>query len=177
MSNSFIMWSLAVAPWLTLFFMKKEEVKRWMPVAMFAVVLATMIGDIGIRLGVWATREPTYPFSQMLPLFYGVMPVLTIWTFKFTHGRFGLYMITNTILDIFFNFFLLAYFLPSRGIVDFNMSPFSALLVTLLHAAVIYGYQMWQDDVLLKTESRTKYNLQPAATKPFRDKSKNDERD
>lgn len=175
MSNSFIMWSLTLGPWLTLFFMKKEEVKRWMPVAMFAIVLATIIGDIGIRLGVWATREPIYPFAQMLPFFYGTMPVLTIWVFKFTYGRFWPYMIANTVLDVGFNFFLLAYFLPSRGIVDFNISPFLSLPVTLLHAAVIYGYQIWQDDVLINTDNLAEYNIRPAAAKPLTHKPKSDD--
>lgn len=175
MNNSFIMWSLALLPWLSLFFMRKEEIKRWMPVALFAVVLTTIIGDIGIGLGVWATRESTYPFNEMLPYFYGTMPVLTIWVFKFTYGHFWTYMITNTILDIVFNFFILDYFLPSRGIVDFNMSPFLSLPVTLLHAVVIYGYQMWQDDALLATNRLTEHNIQPAAAKPLVQQPKDDE--
>ncbi|BBB90191.1 MAG TPA: hypothetical protein PKA28_06490 [Methylomusa anaerophila] len=177
MSNSFIMWLLTLVPWLTLFFMKKEEIKRWMPVAMFAVVLATIIGDIGIRLGVWATREPTFPFSQILPFFYGVMPVLTIWVFKFTYRHFWPYMITNLILDVVFNFFILGYFLPGRGIVDFNISPLLSLPITLLHAVVIYGYQMWQDEALLNTDSFTKYNIKPAVAKLFTNNSKDDESD
>ena len=148
-----------------------------MPVAMFAVVLTTIIGDIGIQLRVWATRESTYPFNEMLPYFYGTMPVLTIWVFKFTYSHFSAYMITNTILDIFFNFVILGYFLPSRGIVDFNISPFLSLPVTLLHAVIIYGYQMWQDDVLLNTDKVSEYNIQPAAAKPFEHEPKDDEND
>ncbi len=173
MSNNFIMWSLALVPWLTLFLMKKDDIKRWMPVAMFAVVLTTIIGDIGVRLGVWATQESPYPFNEMLPYFYGTMPVLTIWVFRFTYGRFWPYMITNTILDIVFNFFILNYFLPSRGIIDFNISPFLSLPVTLLHAVVIYGYQMWQDDVLLINHS-TAHHIRPAAAKPFMHSSEDD---
>ena len=148
-----------------------------MPVAMFAVVLTTIIGDIGIQIGVWATREPTYPFNEMLPYFYGTMPVLTIWVFKFTYGHFGTYMITNTILDIFFNFFMLGYFLPVRGIVDFNISPFLSLPVTLLHAVIIYGYQMWQDDALLAINRLTEHNIQPATAKPLVQQPKDDKND
>lgn len=167
MSNSFIMWSLALVPWLTLFFMKKEEIKHWMPVAMFAVILSILIGDIGIRLGVWSSRESIYPFNEMQPYFFGTMPVLTIWVFKLTYGRFGSYMIANLFLDIVFNFILLGYFLPSRGMINFNISPFLSLPVTLLHAAVIYGYQMWQDDALLTTGKVSTYNIQPAVAKPL----------
>ncbi|QDR80312.1 hypothetical protein [Sporomusa termitida] len=177
MSNSFIMWSLTIVPWLSLFFMKKNEIKHWMPVATFAVVLTTIIGDIGIRLGFWATRESIYPFAQMLPYAFGIMPVLTIWVFKFTYERFWLYMVTNTILDIGFNFFLLNYFLSSRGIIDINISPFLSLPITLMHAVVIYGYQRWQDDVLLSTRNVAEYKCQPAAAKPFANLPKDEEND
>ena len=148
-------------PWLSLFFMKKEEVKHWMPVSMFALVLTIIIHDVGTTLGFWATRESTFPFYQMIPYFFGTMPVLTIWVFKLTYGDFGKYFITNTVLDIGSNFFLLNYFLPNRGILDFSISPFLSLPITFVHTVVIYGYQMWQDDVLfdIKELSLTTYNL------------------
>jgi len=147
--------------------MKKEEVKRWMPVAMFAIVLTTIIHDVGTTLGFWATQESTFPFDQMLPYYYGTMPVLTIWVFKFTYGYFGMYFVTNTILDIGFNYFLLNYFLPSRGILDFNISPLPSVLITLMHAVLIYGYQTWQDDILLHTKNIIISHIQPAAAKPL----------
>ena len=168
MSNSIIMWSMFFIPWLSLFFMKKEEVKRWMPVTVFAVLLTTIIHDIGTTLGFWATREAPFPFNQMLPYYFGTMPVLTMWVFKFTYGRFWPYMVTNTILDIGFNFFLLNYFLPSRGVFEFNISPLSSLPITIMHAVVIYGYQMWQDDVFARTERiSASPKLHPTAAKPL----------
>jgi len=161
------MWSMFLLPWFSLFLMKKTEVKHWMPVAMFAVVLSTIIHDIGTTLGFWATRESLFPFYEMFPYYFGTMPVLTIWVFKFTYGRFGMYFITNTILDIGFNFFLLNYFLPSRGLFEFSISPILSLPITLVHAIVIYGYQMWQDDVLFDTKKIIINNIQPAVAKPL----------
>lgn len=154
-------------PWLSLFFMKKEEVKRWMPVAVFAALLSMVIHDIGVTLGFWATLEAPFPFYQILPYYLGFMPVLTIWVFKFTYSRFGLYMATNIILDIGFNFILLNYFLPSRGIFNFNLPPLLSLPITLTHAVVIYVYQIWQDNVLLSTREIQNYKLQPSAAKPL----------
>ena len=171
------MWSMFFMPWLSLFFMKKEEVKRWMPVAMFSLVLTTIIHDIGTTLGFWATRESFYPFYEMIPYYFGVMPVLTIWVFKFTYGHFARYFATNIILDIGFNFFLLNYFLPSRGILDFNISPFPSLLITLTHAVVIYGYQIWQDDILLDTQNVIVNSIQPAAAKPLLNQQEDETKD
>lgn len=163
------MWSMFLIPWLSLFFLHSGEIRRWMPVAMFTVVLSTIIHDVGTTLGFWATQESTFPFYQMIPYYYGAMPVLTVWVFKFTYGRFFTYMVTNTILDIGFNFFLLDYFLPSRGIMNFSISPFLSLPITLLHAASIYSYQMWQDNALFGVKNMIANNIQPAAAKPLSD--------
>lgn len=143
------MWSMLFVPWLTLFFMNKSDVKRWMPVAMVAVVITTIIHDVGTTLRFWSVRESVFPFYQMLPYYYGTMPVLTMWVFKFSFGRFWVYMLINIILDIGFNFFMLSYFFTLRGIMDFNISPFLSLPITLIHAIVIYGYQIWMDHGLV----------------------------
>ena len=177
MSNSVIMWSMFFIPWLSLFFLYKEEIRHWMPVAMFAVVLTTIINDIGATLGFWVNQESTFPFHQMLPYYYGAMPVLTIWIFKFTYGRFVTYMVTNIILDIGFNFFLLNYFLPSRGIMSFNISPFLSLLITLMHAVIIYGYQMWQVGINFDPEPIIVNTIQPAVAKPLPNQQEDDNKD
>ncbi len=171
------MWSMFFIPWLSLFFMKKEEVKRWMPVAMFALVLTIIVNDVGIVLGFWVIQESIFPFYAMNPYFFGTMPVITIWVFKLTYGHFRKYFIINTILDIAFNFLVLSYFLPSRGIFDFNISPFLSLPITLVHAIVIYGYQMWQDGVLLDTKHIIANNIQPAAAKPLSNHQQDEEND
>jgi len=171
------MWSMWFGPWLSLFFMKKEEIKRWMPVAMFALVLTVIIHEVGTTLGFWATRESIFPFHQMMPYYFGTMPVLTMWVFKFTYGRFGMYFIINTILDIGFNFFLLNYLLPNRGIFDFYISPLLSLPITLMHAVVIYGYQMWQNGVPLDAKSRFASSMQPAVAKPLFNQQEDEKED
>lgn len=168
MSNQILLLSMLIVPWLTLFFMKKESIKRYMPAAIFATATAILISDIGVRLGIWVIKETLYPLSQVLPHYYGTMPVLTMWVLRFTYERFGVYMITNLILDIGFNFFLLNTFFPSRGIIDFNISPLRALPITLVHAVAIYGYQMWQENISVRSEKpKLTPNLQPAAAKPL----------
>jgi hypothetical protein len=177
LSTNVIMWSMLFIPWSSLFLMKKDEARRWMPVAMFAVVLSTIIHDVGTALGFWATRESTFPFYQMFPYYFGTMPVLTIWVFKYTYGRFWMYFVINTILDIGFNFFLLNYFLPSRGIYEFSISPFLSLPITLMHAVLIYGYQMWLDNIPLYTKNIINSNIQPAAAKPLSNQQEDETKD
>ncbi|VBB06488.1 Hypothetical protein LUCI_1721 [Lucifera butyrica] len=168
MSNQVILWSMLLTPFLTLFFMKKEDVKRYMPVGLFSAVTSAIIGDVGVTLGFWVHRETAYPLHSLMPFDIGLNLVLTMWVFIFTYRRFWMYMITNAILDIGFDFFLFQYYFPSRDIFNLvGISPFQSYLITLGHALVIYGYQMWQEGILVRSERTTFLgNLQPA-TKPL----------
>ncbi|AIF51170.1 hypothetical protein [Pelosinus sp. UFO1] len=167
MSNELIQWSMFFAPWLTMFFMRKEDIKRYMPVGLLAIVATVIIHDIGTALGFWVVRESSFPLYHMLPYFFGNLPVLSMWIFKFTYSRIWLYIITNVVFDIVFSFLFLGKFLPSRGIYELvGISSFQVLLINFMHMLLLYGYQMWQDDIFTQTKrTKSQLNLQPAAAK------------
>lgn len=172
MHNQVISWSMFIIPWLTLFFMKREDIKRYMPVGLWAIVSTTIIHDVGVTLGFWTVLKAAFPLNEMLPYFYGTMPVLTMWVIKFTYGRFWLYVLTNTVLDIGFAFFILNRFFPSMGIYKLvGISPFGVLAINYLHMVALYIYQMWQEGIFAHSERSTDLltNLQPAAAKPLPD--------
>ncbi|PKM76707.1 MAG: hypothetical protein CVU90_11020 [Firmicutes bacterium HGW-Firmicutes-15] len=169
MTNQVFSWSIFIAPWLTLFFMKREEIKRYMPVALLAIVITTIIHDTGIGLGFWVVRETAFPLYEMLPYFYGLIPVLTLWIFKFTNGRFWIYVITNIILDIGFAFYLLGNMFPNRGIYALvGITSTQVLLLNLGHFTLLYVFQKWQEGELV-TVAKNLFTpkLYSAATKPF----------
>jgi len=91
MSNKAILWSMLVPPWLTLFFMKRQEIKRWIPAALFVMVTNTIIVEVGVTWHIWETHENAYPLSEMISYIYGVLPVGAMWILKYTYGRFWLY--------------------------------------------------------------------------------------
>ena len=168
MSNQVISWSMFILPWLTLIFMKREDIKRYMPVALFAIVLTTIIHDVGITLGFWVVQEAAFPLNEMMPFIYGDIPILTMWVFKFTFGRYWVYMITNAILDIGFAFFLLNKLFPSKGIYALvGISSFQVWLINLVHATLLYGFDMWQESMFAQTGRHNfSHKLQPTAAKP-----------
>lgn len=65
MSNQVILWSMALLPWLTLFLMKRDDIKRFMPVALFGSITSIMIGDIGGTLKLWAFKESASPLNHI----------------------------------------------------------------------------------------------------------------
>ncbi|VBB05099.1 Hypothetical protein LUCI_0305 [Lucifera butyrica] len=175
MSNQIILWSMLIVPWITLFFMKKKDIRRYAPAGLFSLALSSIVIDAGVRLGFWTIRETIFPLNEMLSYLYGLFPILTMWVLKFTNGNFIIYMITNAILDIGFSFFLVTNFMPSRGIIDANVTGFQDWLLALGRAAAIYVYQKWQEGEPIRLRTFG-LNLQPAATKPMlKDKNKDNE--
>lgn len=87
MSNQTILSSIFILSWLSLLFMKKADIKRFLPVGLFATVTSAMILEVGITLGWWVYPVKLYPL-QNVPYLYGPIPVSTMWLFKFTYGKF-----------------------------------------------------------------------------------------
>lgn len=152
MTNQLILWATLIVPWLTLFFMPKEDIKRWMPAALLSMTTSAIIHDMGIRLGFWFVLETAYPYSQLTPYLFGLVPALTIWVFNFTYRNFWVYMATNLILDIGFCYVFLGMILPRLGILTLGIPPYGVLLINMLHATLLYGYQIWQEGIFARSE-------------------------
>jgi len=179
MSNQILLWSMLVLPWLTLIFMNKEDIKRFTPVGVFTALTSVLIGDVGVTFGLWIHQQTAYPFQSVMPFDIGLNLILTMWIFKYTYGRFRKYFVVNLLLDIGFNTIFFGRFLPSRDILHVvGGTPLQMLVITLSHAILIYGYQIWQEKIFVMSE-KTSYraNLQPAAAKPLQDKKENQSKD
>lgn len=169
MISQLFSWSSFIIPWLTLFLMKREEIRRYMPVGLLASLLTTIIHDAGITFGFWEVLAPAPPMYEMLPYFYGLIPVLTMWIFKFTNGRVWRYIIVNIILDVGFAFTFLGYILPSLGIYRLvGVTRFQVVLINLVHFSLLYVYQKWHEGEF-NLHYKTSFSAIPqaAAGKPF----------
>jgi len=177
MSNQFILWSMLLLPWLTLFFMRKGDIKRFMPAALFTSLTSMLVVEVGITLNLWVIQETAYPLRS-LSYHLGLSPVLIIWLLYATYGRFWWYLVLNVIQNFGFTYLLIS-FLSNRGIEQLiGISPFQTTIVASIHGILIYGYQMWQEDALVPAIKRLfSTKLQPAATKPiFDDENDNNSR-
>jgi hypothetical protein len=173
MINQIILWSMFIVPWLTLFFMKKEDIKRYIPAALFSIVISTIVIDAGVRFGFWVIRETVFPLYEMTPFLFGLYPVATMWILKFTTGNFLIYMVTNAIVDLVFAYFFLEYLFVVRGMVIVQITGFQDWLLTLGRAVIIYIYQKWQEGEPLRLRTFS-LNPQQAAAKLL-EKDKADE--
>lgn len=165
MSNQTMLSSLFILSWLSLLFMNKADIKRFLPVGLFATVMSAMILEAGITLGWWVYPVKLYPF-QNIPYLYGPIPVSTMWIFKYTYGKFWMYIILDFILNLFYTFAFEEYFLGNRGVMQFqSVSPLLDVFITSVLGIAVYAYQIWQEDLFVRPEtahSSRSFNWQPA---------------
>lgn len=150
MNNQIILWCIFILPWFTLFFMKKEDIKRYMPVGLFAIFTSAIILEIGHTLRWWVYNETAYPLRNISYL-YGAIPVATMWLFKFTYGKFWLYVGADFLLNLIYTLLFEYYFLGRRGIIEFErVSPMLDVFATSALGIIIYGFHMWQEGIFVK---------------------------
>ncbi len=146
MSNQAIVLLLFIVPWLTLFFIRKQNLNRFISAGLFTAVTSVIIYQVGIMFDFWYFKEISFPLIMS-----GILPVASMWVLRFTYERYWLYTLTNAILDLSFAFVLIPWF-GQREIL--GIGPWTGLIVyviNFMHAALIYGYQVWWDSVLKHT--------------------------
>lgn len=151
MLSKIVLWIILVVPWLTLFILKKEQVKHFMPVGILASFLMVLYNLVAYNENHWIIKIHIIPWlsPSFEPFVLGAFLVTTIWIFHFTYQRFWIYLITNIVLDFMFAIFPLPYLLQNKlGIYQLvNITPWGRLLIFVTFSIVIYGYQKWEDEV------------------------------
>ncbi|MEW9674246.1 hypothetical protein [Ammoniphilus sp. 3BR4] len=152
-----ILWLMLIIPWLSLFFINKHSLKRFMPVGILAALLITLILEIGYVYNWWTILEGILPWEHFItyPLTYGPFLVGTIWIFHFTFDKsFWVYILTNAVIDALYAFAILnvlVYFGVYR--LD-RIGNFGIFMLIFPFAFVIYAYQKWQEGVLIKPNDK-----------------------
>jgi hypothetical protein len=146
MNRQVLMWSLLIVPWLTIFVMKKSELKRYMPACLFTAVTSGIILQIGYSIQLWYFGDIAFPVVM-----YGLLAISGLWVLKYTYGRHVLYTIINAVFDLAFAFVIMPWF---ARIEIFGMGRWSSVFIyciNLVHSQLIYGYQNWQQSVLVQS--------------------------
>ena len=156
MLNKIILWSSFLGPWLTLFFMKKDAIKRYMPVTVFTALMATITSEMAYTYSWWKHTDVIVAWGYITnPSFiYGLFAVLTLWIFYFTSRSFWLYLTVNIAFNAFQWFFLIRWTFVALGIFEYvNITPFQVFVMGIFQALLIYGYHKWQEGIFRREET------------------------
>jgi hypothetical protein len=168
MSNQVLLWGTLIIPWISLLFMPKEDIKRYISAGFLSTICCIIVIETGIRYNWWAIRETTFPFAVIPTYAYGLFPVIPMWLLKYTYGRLGLYVTVDTILNIVFAFVILPWFGRLR-VIDFDFNDgYIVFIFESVIALLLYGFQMWHESIYVRSERESlSPTLHPAAAKPL----------
>jgi hypothetical protein len=144
-----IQWGLLILPWLSLIFIGKRNLLKYMPVALLVTVINSILYQAAYYYN-WWRESGLFGWDNAIPIhwIYSAYLVATIWIFRFTYGRFWLYLLVNLALD--------AAYMWGWGPIEEKLGLASSESVLPSYASyaimigislVIYLYQMWQDNL------------------------------
>ena len=147
-----VMWALFIIPWLSLFLMDRMALRKYMPVALLATVLNTIIYQMAWTFDWWKYKITLFSWDKVAQVHtvYGVFLVGTIWVFRWTYGRFWVYLLVNLGIDLIYAYGFRALWRAMEITTGGNLPAIGSLSIMLSIAVLLYGYQMWQDNVFAK---------------------------
>lgn len=147
MNNKILLWTMVIVPWLSLFLMKKEDIKRYIPAGLFSSFLLVILQEAGVANHWWYFRETIYPLAVFTPFTESVDVILPMWVLKYTYGRFGYYILVQIVGNVLFFFFILPWF-ATRGIMSWPAyAGITAFTFSTIINLFVYRFHMWQEGV------------------------------
>lgn len=149
MSIRIILVLLLILPWLTLFFMKKESIKRFMPVTIFSMLIMSIVFQIAYTYKWWVIYQYVVPWGYLVDVSfaYGIFAVGTLWIFRLTSHRFRLYVLTNLVMDALFAFVVFPLLRILHVATVKNIEYWQYFLVIFGLSFLLYGYHKWQETI------------------------------
>jgi hypothetical protein len=143
MKNRKVMITLmTLLPWLTIPLLRKKTFKRFLPGTLFMCVYLLAEGTLATRRKWWWFPFPIKPnVLAELPLILGPFFVGSFWIFKYTYGKFSIYMLVNLLVDSFFTIFMLNWFKKIGYVTLIRFTRFQLSLLFLLKSISMYGFQ------------------------------------
>jgi hypothetical protein len=144
MLSAIIRIGLFLIPWLTIFFIPKNEFKKFTPVATFASLLVLVESILSVPFKWWTVKGGLLNKAlNELSFIFGPFFVGTIWSFRFTFGKFWLYALINILMDAFLAFPANWVFQKLKVYKLVNFKPKHIFFTAISYALIIYGYQLF----------------------------------
>lgn len=141
-NNKMFLLGLMILPWMSVPFIKKQTIRRFLPGALFICVWVAVESMIANKRVWWRFYEKLIPNAMAeIPFIVGPFFVGSLWILKFTWGKFLRYLFVNFIVDIMFVYPGL-FLLKKMGIVSLvRLKHYQMLLIFLTKSVLMYGFQ------------------------------------
>lgn len=135
--------------WLTIPFMGKNAVKRFLPAGIFIAIFTRLENFVTKKRVWWWWYEKLHPkLSGSFPFVWGPFMIGSMWILKLTYGKFYRYLILNLIVDSIFTFVLVDKWLTKWGIASLvRMKKFQLSLLLFIDSLLLYGFQKFIETI------------------------------
>ncbi|MCU9614521.1 hypothetical protein OEV98_13335 [Caldibacillus lycopersici] len=140
--SKLILYAMMILPWLTVPFLGKKTIKRFLPASLFMSSVVWVEGHIARNKRWWFFYEKIVPKAiGEFPLIVGVFLIGTLWILRFTYGKFIRFIILNLIVDSFFTFVVVEWFQKLKVATLVRINKIQLSLLFLLKSMLLYGFQ------------------------------------
>ncbi|GAA0448503.1 hypothetical protein GCM10008983_28180 [Lentibacillus halophilus] len=143
-----LLWIVLILCWLSLFFIKKTAIKRYMPVTIFTALIITIIFEVAYTYGWWTIHKYITPWGYIThpTIAYGYFPVATLWVFYLTSHKFWIYFLTNVVINVLWVLFGFDLIVKYPGVATMkNLGYWQWFFITITISLIVYGYHRWQE--------------------------------
>ncbi|MBD2846969.1 hypothetical protein IDH44_17365 [Paenibacillus sp. IB182496] len=157
-----ILWALFLLPWTLLFFLDRKVVKRYMPTALLAALIVTLFSEMAATYDWWEHYKLFPAFVTNIPIVFGPFVVGTILIFYMSFGHFWIYLALNALVNLIFAY-PVSYVFERIGLYQLIVYKHWHIIATaMIWALIIYGFQLWMEEVLRGDGRTGRRGLDPA---------------
>jgi hypothetical protein len=152
MSRKIILYGVIILSWSTLFKLDKFTFKRYLPAGILTALIFTVLNGVNNNVKWWKVTTTIFPkLPGNFPYVIGPFIFMPIWIFKFTFGRFWLYIITNVLSGLLFAYPITSLF-GKLGIYKLKrMTRIQLFFLSVSSSIIIYRYQLFIDETLVSS--------------------------
>lgn len=141
MSN-LIRLSLLIISWVSIIFLPKKSLKKYLPITMFTSILTAGICVLATPYKWWIVEGGwKNKIFNMVSFVLGPFFVGTLWVFHFTFGQFYRYFVLNVVMDLMFSFPLNYFFQKAKLYKLVNFKPKHIFFTFISFSFIIYWYE------------------------------------
>lgn len=153
--------TLIIISWITVPLLGVQNIKRFLPASILAVLLCGVDAKFGKQRRWWAFyNKPQSLIGNEFPFLIGPMLVISLWILKWSYGNFKKFIMLNAIGDVIFVYPITRLFTKIKlyRLVKFN--EFQFFLYFFYKAFLFYGFQSLFEKYKKKLPQKKTHNLE-----------------
>ncbi|WP_374724683.1 hypothetical protein [Calidifontibacillus erzurumensis] len=149
-------------PWISMLFMRKREVEKYLYSVIFISFLTKAIDKFGEKRKWWRFYKGISLFNSMDFFIMGPYLVSSFWMLKWFYGKFVRYLVMNVLMQSVFAYLGGVEYAERFKIFKLvRISKWQYILSTFIRAIALYGFQYFSDFCVNGTKKAKDFIIKP----------------